>query len=210
MRRLSLAGAVVAAVALVALAAVTLQSAAPTANAQILPPSRFYGTVTVDGTAATSGTLNGLIGGKVCGTASINPGLGNGLNYDIQVKDSSEEPNCGSLGATVTFELVDGGTAACSPTGSWNSANVQLLNLTCAHPTPTPTATATASPTPTATAVPTATATATATVTVTPKVIAGTGGTPGGDSFPLGLLLAGILGLAVVGSGAWALSRSRR
>jgi len=205
----------VAAVALVALILVSLQSAAPTANAQILPPSGFYGTVTVDGTAATAGTLRGKVGGNICGTASIDPGLGGGLNYTIQVKHSSDQAGCGSDGATVVFEFVDGGAAiACTPNGTWNSANVQLLNLTCTTP-PTPTATATATPTPTATAVPTptATATATATATVTPTVVVlpGTGGNAdSGSSLPLGLLLAGMLGLAVVGSGAWALSRTRR
>src|SRR3990172_503490 len=99
MRRVSLAGAVVAAVAVVALALVAIQSAAPTANAQILPPSRFYGTVTVDGTAATAGTVRGEIGSTICGTAAINPGLGGGLNYDINVSHSSELTGCGSDGA---------------------------------------------------------------------------------------------------------------
>ena len=110
MRKLSLAGAVMAAVALVALALVTIQSAAPTANAQILPPSRFYGTVTVDGSAATAGTVRGKVGGNICGTATISD-LGGGLNYDIQVKHSSEQTGCGSDNASVAFEYVDGGNA---------------------------------------------------------------------------------------------------
>ncbi len=199
MRALRLIGPVVV-LPLVALGLASLvQSSAPTANAQLLDPSRFFGIVTVDGMVASTGTLTAMIGTTICGTASIDPGLGGGLNYDIQVKHNSQQTGCGSDGATVVLEYADGGAAIpCTPTGTWNNANPQQLNLTCTTP-PTPTATATATPTPTATA------------TTTPAAPPKTGGTPSdGDSLPLGLLVAGILGLAVVGFGAWALSRSRR
>ncbi len=217
MRTTTIAGVVLGAVALAVLALVIFQSSAPTANAQILPPSKFSGTVTKDGSAPAIGTtLQAKVGGNVCGTTQI-ADIGGGVNYIIDVKHSSDQAGCGtdpppegpSNNPSVVFELVVGAQVIpCSPNGTWDNTDTQFpFNLTCTTPaTPTPTATATATPTATATRTPTATPTATATP-VAPPV---TGGTPGDSSVSAGWLLAAVLGLALVGSGAWALSRMRQ
>src|SRR5579884_3964565 len=123
-------------------------------SAQPLPPNRFFGRATVSGRPAGGATINALVGGTTCGSATAD---GSG-NYRLDVLSSGERPGCGTDGATVTFTVA--GQRA-SQTGTWKQGEFTPLDLTAA---PAATATATVPATATATATVPATATATAVV----------------------------------------------
>jgi len=108
------------------------------------PPSRFAGTVTVDGTKVPGGTtIEGRIGTTSCGVTTTFDQGGN-ANYvlDVPALDPGATPNCGTENAAVSFYV--GGKLA-NETGSWKNYQLNVLNLTVTSPTPTPVGT----PTPT-------------------------------------------------------------
>lgn len=144
-------------VRMIALAAALLAGVfvASTAAAQQFPPNRFFGTVTVNGQAASSGTpVTAKIGDTDCGTTTVT----SGGNYVIDVPGVTINPNCGRNGqSTVTFQV---GSQAATQTATYRDGGYQQLNLTVGGGGTQPTATATAAPTatprPTTTPAPTA------------------------------------------------------
>lgn len=207
---LSLAGAF----AMVAAAGVSAVHAQPT------PPTRFFGTATVDGRPAADGTtVTASVGTNACGTGQVTGGA-----YTVDVASASTRSGCGTDGATVTFTV---GSARATQTGTFQTGAFVSLNLTAQAATPTPTATATRTATPAATATRTATPAATATRTATPAATAtpvrtatpaptappvvrlpatGTGSGTGSSSWMFG----GLAALALLGAGAGMIALRRR
>ncbi|MBI2767469.1 MAG: hypothetical protein HYX53_16360 [Chloroflexi bacterium] len=112
------------------------------------PPSRFAGSVLVDGAAPPAGTsIEARVGSATCGvTTTFNASGQSRYTIDVPALDPGATPNCGTDGATVTF-LIGGKQAA--QTGSWANYKLTELNLTyTTPPTPTPAASASPSPTP--------------------------------------------------------------
>jgi hypothetical protein len=102
------------------------------------PPSRFAGSVLVDGVAPPAGTrIEARIGSTTCGvTTTFNQGTEARYVVDVPALDPGATPNCGTDGATVTFLIGD---KLARETGSWDNANLSVLNLTyVTPPTPTP------------------------------------------------------------------------
>jgi hypothetical protein len=164
------------------------------------PPTRVFGSVTVDGQTPPVGTtVEAFIGDRRCGTGDVRE-LGDpiGTGFLVDVDADAFNPGCGNDGETITF--VVGGVPA-AETATFQTGNFVRQDLTAsgqpatptpapspspspATPSPSPTATPTPTPapSPTATASPTATtspdasptgtATATPTDTATPTVTA--------------------------------------
>lgn len=106
------------------------------------PPSRFVGSVTVNGVAATTGTvIEGRVGSATCGTTTVFQASGQARYVlDVPAADAASAPGCGTDGATVTF-FVGGQQAA--QTGIWRNFQLNTLDLTVAAATQPPAATAT-------------------------------------------------------------------
>jgi len=101
------------------------------------PPSRFAGTVTVDGAKVPAGTtIEARIGSTSCGVTTTFDQGGN-ANYvlDVPALDPGATPNCGTENAAVSFFV--GGQLA-SQTGSWKNYQLNVLNLTVVSATATP------------------------------------------------------------------------
>ena len=101
------------------------------------PPSRFAGTVKVDGVKVAGGTtIEARIGSTSCGVTTTFDQGGN-ANYvlDVPALDPGATPNCGTENAAVSFYV--GGKLA-NETGSWKNYQLNVLNLTVTSPTPTP------------------------------------------------------------------------
>lgn len=117
------------------------------------PPSRFVGSVLVNGAAPTSGTtIEARIGSTTCGvTTTFNASNQSRYVLDSPALDPGATPNCGTDGAVVTFYV--GGVLA-NETGAWKNYQLNTVNLsvTTAQATGTPSASPTggagASPTP--------------------------------------------------------------
>jgi hypothetical protein len=102
------------------------------------PPSRFVGSVKVNGANATAGTsVEARIGSASCGVSTVFI-AGSEARYviDSPALDPGANPNCGTDGATVTF-LVGGQPAA--ETGTWHNYQLNTVNLTVTTTTPTAT-----------------------------------------------------------------------
>ena len=122
--------------------------------AQPSPPTRFYGTLTIDGAPAPAGTMvRAFVGDKDC-TNAREPFTVPAGSYAVEVGHTTQTPGCGEIGTTVTFRV---GTRTANERGTFETGSFQLLNLTVsgtgavfASPTPTatPTPAPTASPTP--------------------------------------------------------------
>ena len=114
------------------------------------PPSRFVGTVTVNGQPAAVGTVvEARIGGATCGTTTVFTAQNQSrFTLDSPALDPAQAPGCGQDGSTVTF-FVGGQQAA--ETGTWRNYQLNTVNLTVGAQTPatptTPPTTATAAPT---------------------------------------------------------------
>jgi hypothetical protein len=161
-------------------------AAAGSASAQVLPAVLYGKGLTAGQTVAAS------IGGKACGTATVNAAG----EWTMQI---APDNSCGpTANAPISF-TVNGAPATASPAATWASggtpsdiANGYKLTVTQATPTATATATATAA----------ATATATATATPAPPKTGNAGllGSDGGNGGAWLLLgFAAVAGAAVAG-----------
>jgi len=165
------------------------------------PPSRFVGTVTVNGAPAKAGAVvTAQINGNACGSGNVGDASAGGANrykIDVPAADPAATVQCGKVGDTVTF-FVDGVKA--NETGTWNSAILGQVNLTVTAGTATATTTASA----------TASATNTSTQpSVTPKVAnTGTGVAGGGTSAPAWLFA--LLGMGAVAFGLGGVAAAKR
>lgn len=112
------------------------------------PPSRFVGSVTVNGQQAAAGTtIEARIGNTTCGTTTVFMASGQArYALDSPALDPAQFPACGTDGAVVTFFV--GGQQA-NETGSWANYQLNTVNLTVTAQTPTtPGASPTATPRP--------------------------------------------------------------
>lgn len=127
-------------------AALPLLAFHSTVLAQPSVPATFYGSVTIDGAPAPTGTdVRGFVGGVDCTQSA--PGErpavreGEATAYVIAVVHESQRPGCGRPGATVTF-TIDGEPA--DQEGQWQPGPVHVdLSIGPGDPIPLPTATAT-------------------------------------------------------------------
>ncbi|HMO95772.1 MAG TPA: hypothetical protein PKD27_06590 [Tepidiformaceae bacterium] len=203
------------------------------ASAQPSVPATFYGSVTVNGQAAPTGSeVRGFIDGLDCTQSAPGerPAIreGNATAYVIAVVHDSQRPGCGRPGVAVTF-TVDGELAAQRAT--WQAGPIQVdLSVGPGDIVPLPTATATVpGPVPTSTNLPSEPTTHPGSPPTDDVTLPGTPfpGTPGGNGglvsgagaepgstagsdslLPLVLALLAIL-LIVGGAGGYALSRKR-
>jgi hypothetical protein len=73
------------------------------ASAQATPPTRVYGTATIDGVLAGPGTaVQAFVNGVDCGDAVVS----SGGNYSIDVVSGVSRPGCAYDGAQVTFAVA--------------------------------------------------------------------------------------------------------
>ena len=124
-----------------------------TARAQV--PNRLYGSVTLNGSPAPTGTtITAYTGDKVCGTTTVSGTVINATTppyvypYQFDVPNGAFDQAC-KPGAVLTFKV---GTATAGQTYTLgDSGNFTRLDLTAPGvpnvPTPVPTATATPAPT---------------------------------------------------------------
>ncbi len=107
------------------------------------PPSRFVGSVTVDGAPAPAGTVVEVrIGASTCGVTTVFMSGGQArYAVDSPALDPSTAPNCGTEASVVSF-YVGGRLAA--QTAPWRNWELNQVDLTVVSATPTPVA-----PTPT-------------------------------------------------------------
>jgi len=117
----------------------SLSATGAAAESPPAPPSRFVGTVLVDGVSPAPGTvIEARIGSASCGvTQTYTQGGQQWYQLDVPALDPGASPNCGTDGATVTFYV--GGRLA-QETGSWRNYDINVVNLTVVTPTATPTA----------------------------------------------------------------------
>ncbi|MHB8577404.1 MAG: hypothetical protein ACYDCQ_18995 [Dehalococcoidia bacterium] len=111
---------------------------------QNVPYARFFGSVTLNGSAAPAGaTVVGSVGGVVCGT-----GTSDGSQYKV---DLQAIVGCTTPGASVSF-TVNGNPAVSSPAAVLpqiqGTAVLANLTATTATPSPTPSPSPTATPPP--------------------------------------------------------------
>jgi len=101
------------------------------------PPSRFVGTVTVDGKPATPGTvITAYVGSTVCKVTQVQQiGAESRYTIDVPALDPGATPNCGTDGAVVTFYIGD---KVAAETGRWRNYDINILNLSYTTPTPVP------------------------------------------------------------------------
>ena len=160
------------------------------------PPSRFAGSVLVDGAAPAAGTaITAMIGSTTCGVTTVQMN-GSEARYvlDVPALDPGATPNCGTDGAVVKFLIGD---KLAAETGTWANYQLSVLNLTYTTP---PTQTATATPTG-GTATPTGTGTAAPTGTPKPPTTGNVLAEDGGSSSLLLIVLgAGVVALSAGGA----------
>lgn len=123
-----------------ALAGATMLVGVAAAQSPPTPPSRFVGSVTVNGAPAAAGTLiEARIGSTTCGATTVFMAGGQArYALDSPALEPTSNPNCGVDGSVVTFYV--GGQQA-SQTGSWRNYQLNTVDLTvvpaAASPTPT-------------------------------------------------------------------------
>ena len=108
------------------------------------PPSRFGGTVKVDGVTPPSGTvIEARVGAASCGNAAVD----SDGRYTVNVVAAAPaNQGCGTDGAAIAFYI--GGKKA-DQSGTWKNFDFSSLNLTyTTPPTPAPSATAVVTPRP--------------------------------------------------------------
>jgi hypothetical protein len=123
--------AVVAAIASALIVSVVAAQSPPS------PPSRFVGSVTVNGSPAAAGTIvEARIGGTACGVGTVfMNGAEARYTLDSPALDPAQSPACGVDGSTVQFYV--GGQLA-NETGSWANYRLNTVNLTVAPVATTP------------------------------------------------------------------------
>lgn len=169
------------------------------------PPSRFVGSVTINGQAATSGVVTAQVNGNACGSADVGSGgAADRYKIDVPAADPSATVKCGTDGDTVVF-FVNGVKA--NETGTWHNYDIGQVNLTVT--TSTATATTTATTTTTATATSTATGTSTVAPSKTPQGPNTGSGVAGGSSSAPAWLFA-LLGLGAVAFGVGGVAAAKR
>lgn len=157
------------------------------------PPSRFAGSVMVNGANAASGTsVEARIGETTCGTTTVFTANGEArYKLDVPALDPGATPNCGTDGATVAFYV--GGTKA-NETGTWHNYDLGLVDLTVTTATATP-VTPTASPS--------------AAPSVTPKApVTGSGTTPSSEGTAVWLFA--LLGFGAIAFGVGGVTVARK
>jgi len=175
----------------IALVGFALMVQATAAQSPPSPPSRFVGTVRIDGQNAQPGTvIEARIGNTTCGVTTVfSAGSESRYTVDSPAIDPAGTPNCGADGSAVNFYVA--GKLA-NETGTWRNYQLNTVNLTVSSAAATP-STPGAGATPTRTPAP---------------PTAGTGTGTGSANVPLVevMLVAAALGLAGMGLAA----RSRR
>jgi hypothetical protein len=102
-------------------------AAAREARAQASPPSRFFGSLTIDGAPAGWGTVVvAEINGRVCSVRKDWPG-GPDVDYGVDAEASATISGCGYDDAPVFFRV---GNRYASQVGSWTGATFIRLDLT--------------------------------------------------------------------------------
>jgi hypothetical protein len=110
------------------------------ARAQATPPTRVFGSVTVDGQTPPLGTtVEAFIGTQRCGTGEVRE-LGDpiGVGFLVDVDSNTFNPGCGNDGDTITF--VVGGVPA-AETATFQTGAFVRQDLTAAGQPATPTTT---------------------------------------------------------------------
>ena len=138
---------------LLPLAAALLAAGAAAAAAQPQLPATVYGSVTIDGQPAPTGTeVRAFIGATDCTQAAPGERLtfrdGNATAYVVTVLHESQRPGCGRTGAVITF-TVDGRPALQSV--AWEPGPIRLdlsLGSPTVIPLPTPSPTVPGGPSP--------------------------------------------------------------
>ena len=153
------------------------------------PPSRFVGSVTVNGAPAAAGTLiEARINGTTCGASTVFMNAGQArYTLDSPALEPAQNPACGVDGSVVQFYV--GGQLA-NETGSWANYRLNTVNLSVTPAAATVTPPTTASPAPSR--------------TPGPPTAGDSLGSSSGASIPLmeAMLVATALGLAGVGLAA--------
>jgi hypothetical protein len=110
------------------------------------PPSRFAGTVTLNGAPVLPGTVvSAMIGSASCGsTATFTEAGVARYVLDVPALEPAGAPNCGTDGAVVSFFI---GSVKANETGAWRNFDLNQLNLTASSATPTASPSASATPT---------------------------------------------------------------
>ena len=115
----------------------------PSIDAPPLPPARFYGTLTLDGSLAPDGTaIDVMIDGVVYATTTVFTYQGQGGLYliDVPADDPATPPKEGGQEGDIVAFAVTG--YSIPQTGIWQSGAVTILNLSglsiSASSTPTP------------------------------------------------------------------------
>lgn len=106
------------------------------------PPSRYFGSATLNGQSAAGATVKAYINGVECGSTKVD----NSGNYQFDVMTSSQRSGCGTPGVTINF-TVNGANA--TQTAPWEFGGFIRVNLTASSSAPAP---VTSSPTATVTA----------------------------------------------------------
>lgn len=136
---------------LVGAAALLAAAGATSVFAQPTPPTRFFGSATVNGQPAANGTtVTATIGGTNCGSGTVSNG-----SYSVDVASGSTKPGCGTNGAEVSFQI---GSATANETRPFQTGAFVPLDLTAggaAAPTTVATTRPTVAPTTVATTRPT-------------------------------------------------------
>lgn len=165
------------------------------------PPSRFVGTVTVNGQPAKTGAVvTAQVNGNACGSGNVGDASAGGANrykIDVPAADPAASVQCGKDGDTVTF-FVDGVKA--NETGTWHNYELGQVNLTVTAATQTST--------PTSSATPSSTSTSTQ-PSATPKGPNTGSGVAGGSSSAPAWLFA-LLGMGAVAFGIGGVAAAKR
>jgi hypothetical protein len=166
------------------------------------PPSRFVGTVTVNGQPAKTGAVvTAQVNGNACGSGNVGDASAGGANrykIDVPAADPAASVQCGKDGDTVTF-FVDGVKA--NETGTWHNYELGQVNLTVTSSTSTATATPSTTGTPSSTS--------TAKPSATPKGPNTGSGVAGGSSSAPAWLFA-LLGMGAVAFGIGGVAAAKR
>lgn len=102
-------------------------------TAQPSPPTRFYGSVTVDGVGAAAGTaVRAFVGEKDCTTQTFPVGAG---QYAIETAHTSQVAGCGTPGGEVSFRI---GTRTANEKGTFEVGSFKRVNLTFGGTPPPP------------------------------------------------------------------------